>query len=154
MLVEKIHENNGDWFQEWLMLLPDELEKLQKELNHLDLDYSPESLLRLEGWILENYPSTDAILDDQEKMTLDALLRYVGEVFKIHLQGKWDVVLDDPQYVFYNLPIISFSGNIPNTSPLSLVTASIDRQTGEFIYDSLMKKKRFMESQGLIDVQK
>jgi hypothetical protein len=153
-LVEKINDNNEDWFEVWLMLLPDELEKLEKALHHLDLDYSPASLLRLEGWILENYPSMDAILDDREKMTLDALLRYVGEVFRVHLQGKWDIVRDDPQYVFYNLPIIRFSGNIPNTSPLSLVTASIDRHTGEFIYDSLMKKRCFMESHGLIDVQK
>jgi hypothetical protein len=153
-LVEKINDNNEDWFEVWLMLLPDELEKLEKALHHLDLDYSPASLLRLEGWILENYPSMDAILDDREKITLDALLRYVGEVFRVHLQGKWDIVRDDPQYVFYNLPIIRFSGNIPNTSPLSLVTASIDRHTGEFIYDSLMKKRRFMESHGLIDVQK
>ncbi len=148
MLVEKNHENNGDWFQEWLMFLPDELEKLQEQLNHLDLDYSPESLLRLEGWILEKYPTMDSVLED--KMTLDALLRYVGEVYRIHLQGKWDIVLDDPQYIFYNLPIISYPENAPNTSPLSLVTASIDRQTDNFIYDSFMKKKKWMEGEGLI----
>jgi hypothetical protein len=153
-VVEKINNHNEDWFEEWLMLLPDELEKIEKALNHLDLDDSPESLLRLEGWILDNYPSMDAILDDREKMTLDALLRYVGEVFRVHLQGKWEIVRGDPQYVFDCLPIIRFSGSIPNTSPLSLVIASIDRHTGGFIYDSLMKKRRFMENQGLIDVQK
>lgn len=153
-MVEKINNHNEDWFEEWLMLLPDELEKVEKALHHLDLDDSPESLLRLEGWILDNYPSMDAILDDREKMTLDALLRYVGEVFRVHLQGKWDIVRNDPQYVCDHLPIIRFSGNIPNTSPLLLVTASFDRHTGEFIYDSLMKKRRFMENQGLIDVQK
>ncbi|TCW41729.1 hypothetical protein EDC32_1011396 [Laceyella sacchari] len=140
-MVAKINDYNEDWFEEWLMLLPDELEKIEKSLHHLDLDYSPESLLRLEGWILDHYPSMDAILDDREKMILDALLRYVGEVFRVHLQGKWEIVRGDPQYVFDYLPIIRFSGSIPNTSPLSLIIASIDRHTGEFIYDSLMKKK-------------
>lgn len=143
-------ENQGDWFEEWLMILPDELEKLQKKLGHLDLDYTPESLLRLEAWILENYSSPDAILKDEEKMTLDGLLRYVGEVFKIHLQGRWNVKQEDPEYIFYNLPVISFPGNIPDTSPLSIITASLDRQTGRFIYDSLTRKKNYMESQGIL----
>ena len=84
-----VQENQRDWFEEWLMIHPDELEKLQKKLGHLDLDYTPESLLRVEAWVLENYSSPDEILKDEEKMTLDGLLRYVGEVFKIHLQGRW-----------------------------------------------------------------
>lgn len=143
-------ENQGDWFEEWLMILPDELDKLQKKLGYLDLDYTPESLIRLEAWILENYSSIDAILNDEEKMILDGLLRYVGEVFKIHLQGQWKLNIKDPKHVFYQHPVISFSGKIPDTSPLSLITASIDRQTGRFMYDMLNRKKNYMESQGIL----
>ncbi|KFZ40562.1 MULTISPECIES: hypothetical protein [Thermoactinomyces] len=145
-----VQENQRDWFEEWLMIHPDELEKLQKKLGHLDLDYTPESLLRVEAWVLENYSSPDEILKDEEKMTLDGLLRYVGEVFKIHLQGRWNIHQEDPEHLFYNLPVISFPGNIPDTSPLSLITASLDRKSGNFLYDSLNRKKNYMESQDIL----
>ena len=143
-------ENQRDWFEEWLMIHSDELEKLQKKLGHLDLDYTPESLLRVEAWVLENYSSPDEILKEEEKMTLDGLLRYVGEVFKIHLQGRWNIHQEDPEHLFYNLPVISFPGNIPDTSPLSLITASLDRKSGNFLYDSLNRKKNYMESQDIL----
>ncbi|TCS95887.1 hypothetical protein [Hazenella coriacea] len=140
---------NDDWFQEWLSLMPDVMEELTEKLESLELDYSPESLLRLEEWILEKYQTVDSIKAESEKMTLDALLRYVGEVYKQELKGRWGVLLDDPQYIFYGLPLVLFEKEA-NISPLSEVVASVDRRRGDYIYKVFMNKKKRMQENGLL----
>jgi hypothetical protein len=48
--------------------------------------------------------TTDAILEDEEASHLDGAARYVGEVFRKALGGHWRLRLNDPKYVFHDLP--------------------------------------------------
>jgi len=108
------------------------IDSMPQELN---LDYSPESLLRLEEWILKSYPTAGDILKESEKRVLDSLGRYVGQVYRKNLGGKWKLYLDDPNNVFYGLPVIILpSEEIDPICPLSEVTASVDRRKGDYIY--------------------
>ncbi|WP_051064202.1 hypothetical protein [Acinetobacter sp. CIP-A165] len=59
---------------------------LPKEISE-KLYYSIESLDILEHWILEQYPTTQAILAQQESRKVDGYARYVGETFKIFGEG-------------------------------------------------------------------
>jgi hypothetical protein len=137
-----------DWFQEWLVFLPDVLEQLIDKLPQLSLDYSPESLLRLEKWLLEQYPDVQSIRDKKEIFNLDAYLTYVGEVYKRNLKGKWGVQTD-PNKVYFGRVIVIFEGETP-VSPLSEVLASIDRRRGDYMYSVFIKKKKRMEEKGLL----
>ncbi|MGA9525433.1 MAG: hypothetical protein WBV82_28495 [Myxococcaceae bacterium] len=139
-------QNDRDAFEEWLMDMPDVLEDFVQALPaELELDYSPESLLRLETWILKRYRAVDELLSEQEKMTLDSLARYVGQVYRIQLHGTWDIQLDNPDEVYSGLPLVVFDHETA-VSPISRVVASVDRRAGDYIYKFFMKKKNRMES--------
>lgn len=137
-----------DWFQEWLKSRTDVLEKMFEKLPQLNLDYSPESLIRLEKWLLEQYPSVEMIFEEKEKSNLDAYITYVGEVFRRNLKGKWGVETD-PKDVYYGHAIVTFEKDIP-VSPRSEVLVSIDRRKGGLMYKHFMKKKNRMEENGLL----
>jgi hypothetical protein len=108
----------------------------------LDLNFSPESLLRLEKWILQEYNTPEDILEENEKYTLDSLSCYVGEVYRRNLNGKWNLKLDDPSYAYYGVPLIEYTNTkIPDTCPLYDITASIDRRREDYIYNLFVKKK-------------
>lgn len=141
------HEANKDLFQYWLMEMEDRLDELIEKLpKELQLNYSPDSLLRLESWILENYATVGDILKDSEKTMLDSLARYVGEVYRRKLKGKWKLYLDEPDNVFYELPVIVVeTESVPPICPLTEVTASVDRRRGEYIYNLFRKKMKRME---------
>ncbi|MBH8609261.1 hypothetical protein [Thermoactinomyces sp. CICC 10521] len=136
------HEAKNDLFQYWLMEMGDILDRfIEKMPKELELDFSPESLLRIEGWILENYATVGDILKESEKSLLDSLARYVGEVYRRNLNGKWKLYLDDPDNVFYELPVIIVpNGKVPVICPLTEVTASVDRRKGDYIYNLFQKK--------------
>jgi hypothetical protein len=126
-----------DQFQEWLAEMDDALERffasLPQELA-AKLDYTPESLDALEAWILQNFAGTDALLDPKRSQQLDGMARYVGETLRKNVGGKWEMRLDDPKYVYYGLPQLSgFAQRSTPESPHSLVTASADRRTGDYI---------------------
>ena len=125
-------------FQTWLAHMDDALEaflaRLPAEIRDR-LDGSPESLGVLEAWLLERYPTMDAILEeDEEASHLDGAARYVGDVFRKALGGHWRLRLNDPKYVFHGLPELWFleKKDTPD-APHTLVTASLDRRTGKHL---------------------
>ncbi|WP_436861230.1 hypothetical protein [Acinetobacter haemolyticus] len=140
----KTREERFDSFQYWLMDMRDALshmhDTLPKEISE-KLDYSVKSLDILEHWILEQYPTTQAILAQQESRKVDGYARYVGETFRKYLGGKWIIELDNPKHAFYNLPEIK--SEFFRDCPLSFVIASTDRRTGHYISDIL---KNFIDS--------
>lgn len=139
--------NDRDKFQVWLMEMGDILDHFIDYMpSETGLDYSPESLQRLEEWILHQYPTFDDILKESNKETLDALVRYTGQVYRKNLNGKWTIELDDPDYAFYGLPMVTF--NLPNIDPVaphSEVVASVDRRTGNYIYRIFKATERLIE---------
>lgn len=135
-------ESKNDLFQYWLMEMGDKLDGFIDEMpDKLILDYSPKSLLRLEDWILSRYPAVGNILRETEKSRLDSLARYVGQVYRKNLNGKWKLFLDDPDNVFYELPVVMVLGLDP-ICPLSEITASVDRRRGDYLYDLFQKRAR------------
>lgn len=133
MNVDKQHQD----FQYWLADMDDAIERF---LNSVppdvasQLDFSPASLDLLEAWILKRYPSTQAMLPSSEGRLVDGLARYIGEVFRKAIGGRWELRLDDPQYVFHGKPqLAGFWEKATPLCPLLLATATADRRTGHFL---------------------
>lgn len=129
--------NSEEQFQYWLAHMDDALDEFLSRLPmevRDRLDGSPESLGALEAWLLEKYPTIDAIMSDDEMPNLDGAARYVGEVFRKVLGGRWRIRLDDPKYVYHGLPELSFLEKKDTPiAPITVVTTSLDRRTGKFL---------------------
>ena len=126
-----------DQFQEWLMDMSDAIERFQQSLpGELQgrLDYSPESLEIVENFALAKYPSVAEATKAGEAAAVDGIARYVGQVFRKRLGGKWIIDYSDRKNAFFGLPQLSgMVGQKVQLCPLTLVTASLDRRTGKFI---------------------
>jgi hypothetical protein len=128
--------DEDDRFEHWLAHMDDALAAFFARVPpglRAALDFEPASLDRLEAFLLERYASVQAIKADPEPY-LDAAARYVGEVFRRHIGGRWRMRMDDPKYVYAGLPELTFSASeVTPVCPITLVSASLDRRTGAFI---------------------
>lgn len=125
-----------DLFQNWLAhmddALADFLARLPPALRN-ELDYTPASLGRLEAFLLDRYPSVAAIKGDPEPY-LDGASRYVGEVFRRNIGGRWRIRTDDPKYVYAGLPELTFLKEKDTPAcPIKLVPTALARRTGAFL---------------------
>lgn len=145
--------SSRDEFEEWLFFQSDAVENFIDEFSHLKLDYSPESLLRLEKWILDRHSSPQTLVKNEKAAVLDGMLRYVGQVYVKQLKWIWDVELNDKNDVFYSMPLVKQRDdhdNIYAESPWSLLLASVDRRQGEYMYGMFMNMKEDMEEKGFL----
>jgi hypothetical protein len=128
--------DEDELFEHWLAHMDDALAEFFARLPpalKAGLDFAPASLDRLEAFLLERYPSVQAIKADVQPY-LDGAARYVGEVFRRNLGGHWRMRMDDPKYVYAGLPELTFSTTKDTpVCPITLVSASLDRRTGAFI---------------------
>jgi len=124
-------------FEYWLADMDDALDRFVVNLPprvREGLDFSPGSLDTIEAWVLQRYPSTKEMLRKTESRIVDGLARYIGETFRKALGGRWEIRLDDPNYVFYGIPqLTGFGEKSSATCPLCLATASADRRTGRYL---------------------
>ncbi|KAB2927069.1 MAG: hypothetical protein F9K24_22830 [Leptonema illini] len=98
------------------------------------LDFSVESLDRIEESLLRRYPSMESLKDKKESQHLDGYARYVGETFRKLAGGVWEIRLDDPNYAFFGIPQINnLGGQKTPACPLILVSTSVSRRTGKFL---------------------
>jgi hypothetical protein len=137
-----------DDFEYWLMDMDDALERFLSGLApHIKekLNFSPSSLDALEAWILERYPSTQAMLGRDQSRLVDGAARYIGETFRKALGGRWDIELDDPKYVYFGVPIFTgFEEKPTPVCPLTLATASANRRTGKYlrtVLENMIKRR-------------
>jgi hypothetical protein len=145
-------EERKEGFEYWLADMDDALDRfigtLPPEIGER-LDFSPRSLDILEAWVLQRYAKTAEMLPASESCVVDGLARYIGETFRKALGGRWEVRLDDPNYIFYGIPQLTGFWEKPTpTCPLCLATASADRRTGKYLRGVLEnylsdKKSRF-----------
>ncbi|OYD07117.1 hypothetical protein [Paludifilum halophilum] len=127
-------ETEEERFQHWLFDMDDVLEDFIEKFPG-NLDYSPSSLNILENWLLKQYSSAEELKSKDQFPNLDAIGRYIGEVYRKNLKGvRWGIELDDESNVFYGLPIIKFDQDLPSISPYYQATASVSRRTGQFLY--------------------
>ncbi|WP_028775526.1 hypothetical protein [Shimazuella kribbensis] len=147
-MIEDEFFSDEESFQEWLFFASDVLEIFSEDFKELQLDYSPESLIRLEKWILDNHATTQSFLDNEPAKVLDEMIRYVGRVYVKNLNGKWDVSLDDPQYVYYSFPIVKIGKGI-EASPLTDILSCTDRRYGDYMYKMFKNTEEEMEEKGV-----
>lgn len=65
-------------FQEWIFYISDKMDYFTEvfaEENNLKLDFSIESLDKLEKWIIEHYPTIDQLKDDSKILDLLTIYR-------------------------------------------------------------------------------
>jgi len=126
-----------DQFQMWLMDMDEAIERFRHSVSEdvaTALDFTPESLKTLESIVLAKYSCVDEIKRPSEAEPVDGMARYVGEVFRKKLGGKWMIDHSDQKNAFYGLPqLVEMNGQRTQICPLTLVTASTDRRTGSFI---------------------
>jgi len=126
-------------FQYWIFSISDDLEDLVEELKEkgVSLDFSRDSLDTLEKWVLTNFESKEELMKEENKFLLDKISKYIGEVFRAQLDGKWNIELKNEKDVYYNLPIITGDNIFHPVAPLTLVTACIRRNKGNYISNVL-----------------
>ena len=128
-----------DNFQVWLMKIDDELDhffgKIPTELSS-KLDYTINSLIEIEGFMLSEFKSIEELLSN--KVIHNQIAIYIGETFRKNLNALWKIKKDDPKFAFYGLPII-VEPDTQNTliCPLTLATTAIDRNKGDFLHQIL-----------------
>jgi hypothetical protein len=138
-------------FEFWIFymedILDDFLDWLPENLSER-LDFSLSSLDALESWLLSLYPNTEAMLEFGQSEIVDASARYVGKTYRNAIDGKWDIILDEPDNAYYRLPILRDKRkNEVQGCPLTLTTASVDRRTGNYLRTVLENKIERLSTQ-------
>ena len=118
-----------DDFEIWLSDMDAPIQTLRAD--HPDLSGDPKSLPALEFIILSEFETVDAALAPANARRIDRLARYLGEVFRTTLGGKWDIELTDVKDAFFGLPVIKTP--VGTYCPLTLVTATVDRRRGDYL---------------------
>jgi hypothetical protein len=122
-------------FDAWLQEMPRALETFLRAVPDAiatQLDYSAASLEVLEKWLLASFASLATFQAPDARSLYDGGSRYVGEVFRRHLGGSWD--LDRrKRSPFYGLPILFETRSLGTACPHTLLSTSFDRNTGTFM---------------------
>lgn len=143
-------ESDIEKFQQFVFEMDDVLEGFIAASSEqgFTFDYSVSSLDALESYIEENIGSKEEI------NSITRVSRYLGEVFRKNLGGRWDLSLDDPKNINYKLPIINeFSELDLEFCPVAIIgNFVVSRKTGmirkavesnlEFCKKNLNKWKR------------
>ena len=126
--------NKIEAFNWWLTCIPDRInelrEKAEKEIGG-PLDGSLSSLDALEAYLINKF-TYDEMIAPENRVFLDQLASYVGDVAEKHLENaEWTINLSDENDVNFNFPVLKFGGNFFN--PFTVITTSLDRKKGDFI---------------------
>lgn len=125
-------------FDAWLTDMDDALDHFREHVPAVlaeQLDYSPESLVALENWLLQRYPDQESFKTDSSLALVDGIVRYVGETFVRSLGAHW-TLSRNPKNVYYGLPIVT--GHPRETTPQcphKLVSVATYRREGAFLRD-------------------
>ncbi|MFV0427960.1 MAG: hypothetical protein ACK5KO_00810 [Arachnia sp.] len=122
-----------DHFELWLADMWVYLDDLRAAVpDDVVLDYSLDSLVPLERWILQRYPDLASAKAELGGLAGSAGA-YVGETVRKAAGGVWQ--LDGTKSsVFYGFPVLVGVRGKKTISPLTLVTAATDRRRGDYLY--------------------
>lgn len=148
---EELYDN----FIEWTTFTEDRISQWKKDIpNEVSskLDWSPESLLVVEEYLLDNYVLEDQ-QDIEKRSALDAIVSYVGDLIRKNIpETIWKIELEDETNIFYNLPYLVFKLGVP-LSPHKLVQDALTEKAGNEMlerYQQRFKKwqqyKAYVES--------
>lgn len=103
-------------FEQFLFEMDDVLDGFLTEARScgFKLDFSLDSL-----GILEQFLLSKARLDARSR---NRASRYLGEVFRQSVGGKWELCLEDPRYLYFGLPVISgYSAHQIEFCPIEMI---------------------------------
>ena len=104
------------------------------------LDFSLEFLDIVENWIIKNFGSKEELLLEENKVVLNMLAVYIGEVFREKLGAKWFLDIEDESSAYFRLPILKGDRIASPIAPHTLATACISRKKGNYISKILERK--------------
>jgi len=143
-LINEAIIQKRDEFQQWLFDMDNALEEfinIFKKDENINLDFSPNSLDKVEKWILNNFDSKEDLLKSKNKYLLNMIAVYIGETFRKNIGGKWKLDIDNEKSAYFNLPILTDSPKINSpVAPHTLATACISREKGNYISTILNNK--------------
>lgn len=104
-----VSQEELDRFESFLFEMDDVLDSFVTEAasNEVVLDYSLSSLPLLEEFLLARAAGADS------EVLINRAARYLGEVFRKTVGGKWELCLKDPKYLYSRLPVISGYATTP-----------------------------------------
>jgi hypothetical protein len=153
----KSSKERQEIFMEWTTFTIDRVNEWKKniptELAN-KLDWSPESLTFIEKYALENYTIKDQ-KDKSKRAVLDAIVSYIGEVFRINIpETIWKIELDNQTNIYYNLPYLVFKLGVP-TCPHILLQDVLTDKTGIVLTERFNQRlKKWQQYKAYIDSQK
>jgi hypothetical protein len=130
-------------FEAWLIHMDDALAVFARHFagsTEAWLDYSPNALASLEAWLLSKYSDVQSIKSSQESEVLDGASRFLGEIFRKNLDGKWFIDFSDPKNIYFGLPQLrGMQGQKTQFCPITVVTAALDRRNGVY-FDGIFNR--------------
>ncbi len=155
--MTKSKEERYETFIEWTTFTEDRINEWKKSVPKeiaSKLDWTPESLLIVEKYLLDNY-SVEYQNSKEKRPALDAIVSYVGDLIRRSIpETIWKIELEDETNIFYNLPYLVFKLGVP-LSPHSLVQDALVEKTGSVLmerYSQRYKKwqqyKAYLNSKG------
>ena len=97
------------------------------------LDFSPPSLRVLGNYLVETYPTLDALEHDDNLDLFWGLSTYAFEVFRRGLALEARLPLYDPQSQYFGMPVL-YRGTGPDVCPFDLVTFAVIRRDPNILH--------------------
>lgn len=104
------------------------------------LDYSLESLIFLEKFLICSFDDHDSLRKDVKFLNFSC--QYLGDCFIEIYGGSWDVE-KDKKNVFYNLRVVK-KDNV-KICPLTLISAAVNRKKGDYLYKVIDNYKKYID---------
>jgi hypothetical protein len=121
----RIDQGEIEKFEQFLFEMSDALELFVAEAREagFNLDSSMNSLDTLEQYLLQKSASSN---DGQLR---NRAARYLGEVFRKNVGGKWELFIEDPRNLFFGLPVISgYSVRSIEFCPIEMISNCLARR--------------------------
>ncbi len=130
-------DSRAEDFECWITTIPDRIEEVKRSLPidiAKSLDRSLGSLDGLEAYLLQNY-TVEQMRAQENAILYDGLARYVGSTLKLNIDRlEWYIKLQDAHDIYFNVPVLILKGGDRSPiCPLSLITAALDRRTGNYL---------------------
>jgi hypothetical protein len=139
-------------FQQWDDIVQ---EKIAYFLSHLPVkarqqyDYSLESLITINAWLLKRYTSPLDLGREADKDLLEGAIFYIGETYRQHLHGYWNVHFADlePEFEYGERPVIEGFYKRVAISPAYRVFEAVESRDEWFLNQSLKSLIRLISVQ-------
>jgi hypothetical protein len=122
-------------YEDWLVNREPILQELWEHLNEeirVALDFSPDSLQTVGGYLVENFSSLTELYKVENRPIYLGFATYSFEVFRRNLKLEPRLPQEDKQYEYYGIPVLTFS-NGRDISPFTLIVLTVNRQDPDLL---------------------